>query len=221
MKTSLDNSWVKFLGNKYVESSLRDLETFLDNEYKNKNILPNKEDIFKAFSFFKPHETRVVILGQDPYHTPGYATGLAFSVPKGKKLPPSLKNIYKEIASDMGIEKDTNSGDLRHWAQQGVLLLNSVLTVQQGNPGSHRNKGWGDFTDTVIKKVSSENNNVVFMLWGNYAQKKNTLIDTSKHLVLDSAHPSPLSAYRGFFGNKHFSQANEYLKKSGRKEIEW
>jgi len=161
-----------------------------------------------------------VILGQDPYHGPGQAHGLSFSVQEGVDIPPSLRNIFKEIKSDLGIPAP-NHGSLQHWADQGVLLLNATLTVEEGNAGSHQRKGWERFTDTAIKVVSEHCNNVVFMLWGSYAQKKIELIDTAKHCILQAAHPSPLSAHRGFLGCKHFSKANEYLKEHGKKPIDW
>ena len=162
----------------------------------------------------------MVIIGQDPYHGPGQANGLCFSVHEGVRVPPSLGNIFKEIRTDLG-KPIPASGELERWAEQGVLLLNATLTVRESSPGSHQNKGWEIFTDAVIKKVSDEKQNVVFLLWGAYAQKKGKIIDRNKHLVLMSAHPSPFSADRGFFGNKHFSKANAYLKSKGLKEIEW
>ncbi|MEQ1588517.1 MAG: uracil-DNA glycosylase, partial [Cyclobacteriaceae bacterium] len=162
----------------------------------------------------------VVIIGQDPYHGPGQANGLCFSVRDGVPMPPSLKNIFKEIQSDLGKPFPKN-GDLERWANQGVLLLNATLTVQSSTPGSHQNKGWEQFTDAVIKEISDKKKNIVFLLWGAYAQKKGEIIDRSRHLVLMSAHPSPFSADRGFFGNKHFSKTNEYLKSKGLKEIDW
>jgi uracil-DNA glycosylase len=162
-----------------------------------------------------------VILGQDPYHGAGQAQGLSFSVPTGMKLPPSLQNIYKEIEADTGVEKDFADGNLEAWAAQGVFLLNAILTVVAGSPASHQKHGWEEFTDTVIRKISDGNDNVVFMLWGKYAQSKKTLIDTDKHLVLEAPHPSPFSAHSGFFGCKHFSMCNEYLKKNGLREIIW
>jgi len=160
-------------------------------------------------------------LGQDPYYGPDQAHGLAFSVPENIPLPPSLKNIYKEIEADIKIKKDFTHGNLEPWAKQGVLLLNSILSVESGKPSSHRNIGWEDFTDHVIQKISDEHENIVFMLWGNYAQSKKKLIDEKRHLVLETSHPSPLSAYKGFLGCKHFSQCNDYLKKNKKKEVFW
>jgi uracil-DNA glycosylase len=176
--------------------------------------------VFNAFLQCPFDEIRVVILGQDPYHGVGQAHGLAFSVPDGVSLPPSLQNIYKELEKDLGIEIPL-SGNLERWAKQGVLLLNATLTVEGGKAGSHQGLGWETFTDTVIKKVSGEKENIVFLLWGKYAQEKGAHIDTTRHLVLTAAHPSPFSAYNGFFNCRHFSKTNMYLKKYNIKEIEW
>jgi uracil-DNA glycosylase len=180
---------------------------------------PSPERIFRAFTFFHPSATRVVILGQDPYHTPGVADGLAFSTLPGNRVPPSLQNIFKELRAE-GFETEDNP-DLTRWAEQGVLLLNASLSVRSGDANSHTDYGWHHFTDTVIKTISNTEEHVVFMLWGNYAKSKRTLIDESKHLILVGVHPSPLSAHRGFFGNGHFKQANEYLKQNSRNEIDW
>ncbi len=193
----------------------------IENIYKEKQIFPLRKNLFYAFSLTSFENINVVILGQDPYHGPGQAHGLAFSVPDGVTPPPSLKNIYKEIEADIGIKKDFTNGNLEHWAIQGVFLLNSILSVESGKPASHRNIGWEDFTDYVIKKISDEREHIVFILWGNYARGKKDLIDTEKHLVLESPHPSPFSAHSGFFGSKHFSQCNTYLKNHGKKEILW
>ena len=175
---------------------------------------------FSALDYCAFDDVKVVILGQDPYHGPGQANGLCFSVRDGIRMPPSLVNIFKEIKADLG-KAIPVSGNLERWAKQGVLLLNATLTVRSGTPGSHQNKGWETFTDAVIQRLSAEKESIVFLLWGAYAQKKGEMIDRSKHLVLMSAHPSPFSADRGFFGNKHFSKANDYLRSKGLKEIDW
>ena len=217
MEKTLSKKWKSLI----KDENINIIKSFLDKEYQIKNIFPLEKNIFKALSYFEPDETRVIIIGQDPYHTPECATGLSFSVPTGMKLPPSLKNIYKEIESDLGVRKDFNNGNLEPWAQQGVLLLNSILSVEAHKPGSHRKRGWENITDDIIKNISQTNNNLVFILWGNFAKTKKQLIDGDKHLILESNHPSPFSAYRGFFGNKHFSQTNEYLKKHNKKTIIW
>lgn len=185
-----------------------------------KHIYPAQEKVFNAFTLTPFEKVSVVILGQDPYHGPGQAEGLAFSVPTGVPLPPSLQNIFKELASDLGIPLSKN-GHLAHWAEQGVLLLNAVLTVEEGRASSHAGRGWEQFTDAVMQKLSDEKEGIVFLLWGKYAQQKSSLINSSKHTILTAAHPSPLSAYNGFFGCKHFSKTNAALKKSGKKEIDW
>lgn len=190
----------------------------LQNE--GKIIYPAQKDIFKAFHYCKYDELKVVIFGQDPYHGEGQAEGLAFSVPIGQALPPSLKNIFKELSNDLKKPMPTN-GNLERWAQQGVLLLNSVLTVESKRPGSHRNFGWENISDQIIKMISDQKENIVFILWGNYAINKMKLIDTKKHLILTAAHPSPLSAYKGFFGCQHFSKTNEFLKAHKIKVINW
>ena len=199
------------------------LDSFIRNEYSNKDkkIFPNKKDIFKAFNLTPFSKVKVVILGQDPYHNYNQAEGLSFSVPNGLILPPSLKNIYKEIESDLNIKKDFTNGNLEKWAKEGVFLLNSILTVVAHTPTSHKDKGWEDFTDYVIKKISDDKDNTVFILWGNYAKSKKILINTDKHLVLESVHPSPFSARNGFFGCKHFSKCNIYLKKHKKGIINW
>lgn len=198
-----------------------ELKRFLDNETTlGKVIYPHQNLIFNAFEQCLFEEIKVVIIGQDPYHGTGQANGLAFSVNVGQKIPPSLRNIYKELKDDVGFEIPTH-GDLTAWAQQGVLLLNSVMTVEEGKPGSHQHKGWETFTDAVINKLSGENNGIVFLLWGNYAKSKMELIDASKHKIFTAAHPSPLSAYQGFFHCKHFSKTNEYLLQQGKKPISW
>ncbi|MCF8284773.1 MAG: uracil-DNA glycosylase [Sphingobacteriales bacterium] len=198
-----------------------ELKRFLDNETTlGKVIYPHQNLIFNAFEQCLFEEIKVVIIGQDPYHGTGQANGLAFSVNVGQKIPPSLRNIYKELKDDVGFEIPTH-GDLTAWAKQGVLLLNSVMTVEEGKPGSHQHKGWETFTDAVINKLSGENNGIVFLLWGNYAKSKMELIDASKHKIFTAAHPSPLSAYQGFFHCKHFSKTNEYLLQQGKKPISW
>ncbi len=210
----------------YIESEFQkpyflELKRFLDNETTlGKVIYPHQNLIFNAIEQCLFEEIKVVIIGQDPYHGTGQANGLAFSVNVGQKIPPSLRNIYKELKDDVGFEIPTH-GDLTAWAKQGVLLLNSVMTVEEGKPGSHQHKGWETFTDAVINKLSGENNGIVFLLWGNYAKSKMELIDASKHYVLTAAHPSPLSAYQGFFHCKHFSKTNEYLLQQGKKPISW
>ncbi|PKN02727.1 uracil-DNA glycosylase [Candidatus Dojkabacteria bacterium HGW-Dojkabacteria-1] len=192
----------------------------LDSVDFDQTIYPSKELIFRALELTPFENIKVVILGQDPYHGEGEANGLAFSVNKGIKLPPSLRNIYKELESDLGI-KTPNHGDLTSWASQGVLLLNSVLTVEKDRPASHRNIGWEEYTDSIIREISEKKENIVFILWGKYAQSKKDLIDVRKHLVISSPHPSPFSANRGFFGSKPFSTTNTYLKSKGKKEIDW
>ena len=210
----------------YIESEFQkpyflELKRFLDNETTlGKVIYPHQNLIFNAFEQCLLEEIKVVIIGQDPYHGAGQANGLAFSVNVGQKIPPSLRNIYKELKDDVGFEIPTH-GDLTAWAKQGVLLLNSVMTVEEGKPGSHQLKGWETFTDAVINKISGENNGIVFLLWGNYAKSKMELIDASKHKIFTAAHPSPLSAYQGFFHCKHFSKTNEYLLQQGKKPISW
>lgn len=206
----------------YIESeSFTKLSDSIEYEYKNNTMYPNRENIFRAFSLTPFENVRVVILGQDPYHGEGQAHGLSFSVPNGTKVPPSLKNIYKEIEYDLGVKKDFSNGNLEQWASQGVLLLNSVLTVLADSPASHKDIGWEEFTDNVIKKISEKKESVVFMLWGNFAKNKKVLIDGGKHLVLEAPHPSPFSAHSGFFGCKHFSLCNKYLKEHNLKEINW
>lgn len=196
------------------------LITKINYSYKKGSVLPEEENIFNAFNLCPLAKVKVVILGQDPYHGEGQAHGLAFSVPNGIKIPPSLRNIYKELESDLGIAPRT-SGNLESWAKQGVLLLNATLTVLPNTPGSHQGLGWEEFTDSIIKQISTEKSHVVFLLWGKYAQAKASLIDAEKHLVLTAPHPSPFSAYTGFFGSKHFSQTNEYLKNHTYTPIDW
>ena len=218
----LPKDWQSLLEAEFDQPYMKSLQDFLTAEQEQgKVIYPLADQIFAAFNLTPLSAVKVVILGQDPYHGPNQAHGLSFSVPKAiTKLPPSLKNIYKELYSDLGIPIAA-AGDLTPWAKQGVLLLNAMLTVEARNAGSHQKQGWETFTDTVIQSLSESGENIVFVLWGAYAQKKSVLIDESKHLVLKGIHPSPLSAHRGFFGSKPFSLINQYLKKSDQAEIDW
>lgn len=220
MDVKIALSWKQHLENEFNKSYFQSLANFVKNEYKEYTIYPPGKEIFNAFEHCDFDSVKVVIIGQDPYHGPGQANGLCFSVRDGIRKPPSLLNIFKEIRNDLGKEIP-ESGNLERWADQGVLLLNATLTVRANTAGSHQNKGWEDFTDAVIKKLSDEKEGLVFLLWGAYAQKKGAVIDESKHYVLKSAHPSPFAADRGFFGCKHFSKTNEYLKKTGKSEIDW
>lgn len=213
-------SWKEKLNGEFNKGYFLQLTEFVRNEYKTQTIFPPAREIFRAFDCCDFDGVKVVIIGQDPYHGPGQANGLCFSVRAGVKMPPSLVNIFKEIESDLGKPFPPN-GDLERWARQGVLLLNATLTVRASSPGSHQNKGWEGFTDSVIREISENKTNIVFLLWGAYAQKKGEIIDRSKHLVLASAHPSPFSVHGGFFGNKHFSRTNEYLRSKGLTEIDW
>jgi uracil-DNA glycosylase len=213
-------SWNEKLMTEFEKPYFQSLIKFVKEEYQTHTVYPPGKEIFKAFDCADFDQVKVVIIGQDPYHGPGQANGLCFSVHENMAMPPSLKNIFKEIHNDLGKPIPKN-GDLERWARQGVLLLNATLTVRASTPGSHQNKGWETFTDAVIKLISDRKENIVFLLWGAYAQKKGDLIDRSKHLVLMSAHPSPFSADRGFFGCKHFSKTNEYLRSKGLKEIDW
>jgi uracil-DNA glycosylase len=220
MDVKIASAWKALLNEEFEKPYFRQLADFVRNEYKTQTVYPRGSDIFRAFDCCDFSDIRVVVIGQDPYHGPGQANGLCFSVHDGIRFPPSLVNIFKEIRDDLG-KPIPASGDLSRWARQGVLLLNATLTVRANTPGSHQNKGWETFTDAVIKKISDEKEGVVFLLWGAYAQKKGEVIDRNKHLVLMSAHPSPFSADRGFFGCKHFSKANAYLKSKGKGEIDW
>ncbi|MBR3254317.1 uracil-DNA glycosylase [Candidatus Saccharibacteria bacterium] len=215
----MHESWRPFLKSEFEKPYFKDLAAFLHDEYEHKTIYPKKSLVFSAFAT-DLNEVKVVILGQDPYHTPGAAEGLAFSVPNSQPIPPSLINIYKEIDDDIG-HHNNKTGSLRNWQKQGVLLLNTVLTVEAHRAGSHRGKGWEIFTTEVIKYLNAERPHLVFILWGRDARNKKSLIDASKHLILESPHPSPLSAYAGFFGNHHFSKTNDFLKQHGMKPIEW
>lgn len=216
----LKDEWLTLFSSQMQEEYFVKLQEFVEAEYKSVTIFPVYENIFRAFNLVSPEQVKVVILGQDPYHGEKQANGLAFSVCDECKIPPSLVNIFKELVDDEGC-KYPASGNLTSWAQQGVLLINSVLTVEQSKANSHKGRGWEKFTDFVIKKLSSENENIVFILWGGPSQKKENLIDASAHLVLKAPHPSPLSSYRGFFGSKPFSKSNEYLRAHGKKEISW
>lgn len=220
MNIILTPSWKNVLKEEFQKDYFHTLTDTIRNAYLTKTVFPPPKLIFNALELCPFESIQVVMLGQDPYHGRGQAHGLSFSVPEGVKVPPSLKNIYKEIQNDIGKEMPID-GNLERWAKQGVLLLNATLTVEEGAPGSHQGLGWERFTDAIIEKISKEKEGVVFLLWGNYARAKKTLIDTGKHLVLESPHPSPFSAHTGFFGCQHFSQTNEYLTKHQQKEIDW
>ncbi|QOG01031.1 uracil-DNA glycosylase [Flavobacterium sp. MDT1-60] len=221
MDIKMHSSWKPVLSNEFEKSYFNELIAFVKSEYVTKVCYPKGSQIFSAFDHCHFEQVKVVIIGQDPYHGPNQANGLCFSVNDGIPFPPSLQNIFKEIETDLN-KPMPKTGNLERWADQGVFLLNATLTVRQAEAGSHQGKGWEKFTDAVIKQISAEKENVVFLLWGGFAQKKAALIDASKHHILKSGHPSPLSANRGFwFGNKHFSQTNDFLKSKGLKEIEW
>ena len=217
---NIGNSWDTLLYPYFNSEEYKTLRKFLIEEYNNYKIYPNMYDIFNALKFTSFDDTKVVIIGQDPYHEEGQAHGLSFSVKKGVPLPPSLKNIFTELEKDLGI-KQCKNGDLTYWAKQGVLLLNSVLTVRKGQANSHKNKGWEGLLDEVVKSLNTKKEPVVFLLWGKNAREKKQLITNKNHLILESVHPSPLSAYAGFFGCKHFSKTNNFLKLHGIKEIDW
>ncbi|WP_455755675.1 uracil-DNA glycosylase [Sulfurimonas sp.] len=216
----LNKQWSSFLDEEMKLDYFIELQKFVDLEYKTKTIFPPYENIFRAFNLLTPSEVKVVIIGQDPYHGLNQANGLAFSVCDKCKIPPSLKNIFKELVDDIGCAYPA-CGNLTSWSQEGVLLINSVLSVEQAKANSHQNKGWEVFTDSVIKKLSIEYKNIVFILWGNPSQKKAIFIDESKHLILKAPHPSPLSSYRGFFGSKPFSLTNEYLLSCAKEKVNW
>lgn len=220
MNVRIEASWKQRLAPEFEKDYFVRLTEFVRAEYTRTTIYPPAKLIFNAFDHCPFDQTKVVIIGQDPYHGPGQAHGLCFSVTEGVPNPPSLQNIFKEIQSDLGKPMPPH-GDLTRWARQGVLLLNATLTVQAHQAGSHQRKGWEEFTDAAIRLLAEEREHLVFILWGAYAQKKGAFIDRNKHLVLTSAHPSPLSAYNGFFGNRHFSRANEYLTAHGLAEIDW
>lgn len=220
MEVKIEESWKSKLQEEFGKDYFVRLTGFIKEEYRLTAVYPPGSLIFNAFNLCPFDKVKAVILGQDPYHGPGQAHGLCFSVRNGVQFPPSLINIFKEIESDLNIPKPV-SGDLTRWAEQGILLLNATLTVRAHMAGSHQKKGWEEFTDYVIRVLNSEKKNLVFFLWGAYAQKKGESIDRSKHLVLESVHPSPLSAARGFFGNRHFSRCNEYLIKHGIEPVKW
>lgn len=219
-KYNLNQEWYNLLCNEIESDRFNKLLQFVENESQTKTIYPPRDLIFSAFNLTPPSEVRVVLLGQDPYHGVGQSHGLAFSVLDGIKTPPSLRNILKELSADLGIPTPS-TGDLTNWAKQGVLLLNASLTVEAGKAGSHQRKGWEQFTNLVIKTISDVRQNVVYLLWGNYARAKKSLIDTNRHLVLEAAHPSPLSAFVGFFGCRHFSITNQYFSKHNLPTIDW
>ena len=214
-----NNYWDAVLKEEYEKNYFKNIAMFINKEYKEKIVYPPKRDILRALKLTDYNDVKVVILGQDPYHGENEANGLSFSVNEGIKLPPSLKNIYKELYDDLGITKTT--GDLTSWANQGVLLLNSVLTVLKDTPTFHRKIGWQEYTDAIIKKLNEREKPIVFILWGNYARSKKNLITNKRHYIIESPHPSPFSANSGFFGSRPFSKTNEFLKKNNIKEIEW
>ncbi|MDR1005996.1 MAG: uracil-DNA glycosylase [Bacteroidales bacterium] len=222
MDTSVftNSDWAAWFANESKKDYFSTLSVLVDNERKRYNIFPKEEDVFTAFRLCGFHQTKVVIIGQDPYHGQGQAHGLSFSVRSGVRLPPSLQNIFKEIASDLNIPV-SSCGDLSSWAKQGVMLLNSILTVRENSPASHKNIGWNYFTDSAIRYLSYYKEHLVFILWGAFAQSKRSFIDTSKHCIIASAHPSPLSAYQGFFSSRPFSRTNEYLRQNNIAEIDW
>ena len=220
MQVKIEESWRQRLQKEFDSAYFEKLTNFVRYEYQHYRVFPPGRLIFNAFNLCPFDKTKVVIIGQDPYHELGQAQGLSFSVPDGVRIPPSLVNIYKEIQDDLGIPVNP-SGDLTRWALQGVLLLNATLTVREGQAGSHQRQGWEQFTDAVISVLAQERTGLVFILWGSYAQSKAYMIDQRKHLVLKSVHPSPLSAHRGFFGNHQFSQTNAYLVKQGLTPIQW
>ena len=220
MDVKIEESWKKVLAGEFEKPYFAQLINFVKSEYATTTVYPEGKNIFNAFNLCPLPNVKVVIIGQDPYHEPRQAHGLCFSVQDGVEFPPSLQNIFKEIESDLGTPVP-QSGNLERWARQGVFLLNSILTVRAHQAASHANKGWETFTDEVIKQISDKTENVVFMLWGNYAKVKGKVIDTKKHLILNTVHSSPLSVYRGFFGCKHFSRANQYLTEHGKTPINW
>ncbi len=219
-KVEIEESWYSLLEGEFNKDYFKKIRSFIRKEYKNKTIFPPPKLIFNAFNLTPVNKIKVVIIGQDPYHGEGQAHGLAFSVLEDIKIPPSLLNIYKELKEDIGKEIPSD-GFLEDWAKQGVLLLNSSLTVESGKANSHKNIGWERFTESVIQKISLKKNKLVFLLWGSYEHKKEKFIDSNKHLILKSVHPSPLSAYNGFFGCKHFSKTNKYLEENNIGGINW
>jgi uracil-DNA glycosylase len=220
MEIKIEPSWKRALETEFGKEYFAKLTAFVKEEYQSKTVYPHPKNIFKAFELTPFDDVKVVILGQDPYHGKGQAIGLSFAVNEGVRNPPSLQNIFKEIESDMGYAPNP-SGDLTRWARQGVLLLNATLTVRGGAAGSHQGQGWELFTDAVIKTLSVERENLVFILWGNYARSKKSLIDWAKHCIIESPHPSPFSANNGFFGSKLFSKTNEYLTAHGMEPVDW
>lgn len=220
MNVRIEESWKRELSAEFEKPYFAELTEFVRNEYSTTTIYPPAKLIFNAFDHCPFDKVKAVIIGQDPYHGPGQANGLCFSVNKEIKMPPSLVNIFKEISSDTGKPMPTD-GDLTRWSRQGVLLLNATLTVRAGNAGSHQRRGWETFTDAAIRILAEKRENLVFILWGSYAQQKGAFIDRNRHLVLTSPHPSPLSAYAGFFGNHHFTLTNDYLSKHGKEPIDW
>lgn len=221
MNVTIEESWKQILADEFSSLYFKNLAAFVRSAYAKGVVYPPGKYIFEAFNRTPFDKVKVVILGQDPYHEPNQAHGLCFSVQKGVRLPPSLMNIYKELEDEFGTKFLDRDGDLSHWADQGVLLLNATLTVAAGNAGSHQGRGWEMFTDAVVAKLAEQRTNLVFMLWGSYARRKGAVIDRKKHLVLECAHPSPLSVYRGFFGCGHFKKANEYLEANGLPAIKW
>ena len=222
MSVKINESWKKLLDSEFNSEYFKNLITFVKEDYSKATCYPKGSQIFSAFDFCPINNLKVVIIGQDPYHGVDQANGLCFSVNKGITHPPSLINIFKEIEVDLGFKFENNKGDLSKWAEQGVMLLNATLTVRHNSAGSHQNKGWEIFTDKVIEVISNETNNTVFLLWGSFAKQKKKLIDIEKHKVLESGHPSPLSANKGYwFGNKHFSKCNDYLDSIGKSKIDW
>ena len=220
MEVKIEKAWKSKLSEEFEKDYFHSLTNFVKSEFQNKAIYPPAGEIFKAFDACPFNEVKVVILGQDPYHGAGQANGLCFSVHQGVPMPPSLLNIFKERKSDLGKSMPPN-GDLTFWAKQGVLLLNATLTVADKSPGSHQKKGWEEFTDAVIQKLSQEKENIVFILWGAYAQKKGSVIDREKHFVIESPHPSPFAAHRGFFGSQPFSKCNEFLSAQNKEKVDW
>jgi uracil-DNA glycosylase len=220
MDVKLEPSWKEALSSEFGEPYFRELTAFVKEEYEKGSVYPHPKNIFRAFELTPFEKVKVVILGQDPYHGPKQAHGLSFSVEGGVRNPPSLKNIFKELESDVG-KRENGSGDLSGWAAQGVLLLNATLTVREGAAGSHQGKGWERFTDAVIRTLSEKREHLVFILWGNYARNKKALIDAKAHCIIESAHPSPFSAASGFFGSMPFSRTNEYLAAHGKEPIDW
>jgi len=221
MDVQIDQSWKEQLIDEFESPYFETLTEFVRSEYLSETVYPPPKTIFRAFELCPFDEVKVVIIGQDPYHGAGQANGLSFAVGKDVRIPPSLKNIFKEIESDLGKPLVHTDGDLTRWARQGVLLLNATLTVRASTPGSHQRKGWEEFTDAAITALGAQREHLVFLLWGNYAKRKGTHIDRKKHLVLEAAHPSPFAAHNGFFGTKHFSQTNAYLKAHNKKPIDW